>query len=67
MGFDEKLEKIEIVRNKVFFDVLPRKVCVINQKNVDFKKSNIWHFSKKASLLFLMKNGKFTPFCFSAR
>ena len=27
----------------------------------------MWHFSKGVSPLFLMKNGKFTPFCFSAK
>ena len=27
------------------FDVLARKLSILNQKNVDFKTSKIWHFS----------------------
>ena len=55
------------VRKKVFCDVFDRKLSILNQKNVAFKKSKNWYFSKGVSPRFLMKNWKCYPFCFLAK
>ena len=52
----------KIVWKKVVCDVLDGKLSILYQKNVDFKKAKIWHFSKGVSPWFLVKNWKFCPF-----
>ena len=45
----------QILPRKVIFDALDRKLAFLTTKETDFKKSQIFHFSKGVSPLFCAK------------
>ena len=57
----------KIVRNKVFCDLLDRKLANLDQKNIDFKKQNIGIFPKGLVSGFWSKIGKFVPVQFFSK
>ena len=44
-------------QENVFYDIQERKNAFLGQKNKNFKKSKIWHFSKGVKQWFWSKNG----------
>ena len=51
-----------IEKENVFYDILQRKNAFLGYKNMKFKKSNNWHFSKGVNSWFRSKNGHFSKF-----
>lgn len=54
----------------MFFDLVNRKLAILDYKNMDLKKSEILHFSIGVSPWLLVKNWKFLEiyfFCFEAK
>ena len=47
-----------------FYDILERKNTFVGYKNMKFKKSKNWHFSKGVNPWFRSKNGHFSNFLF---
>ena len=52
------------ILEKVFGDVIYRKLAFFDHKNIDLKKSQNLHFSKRVSAWFLVKNFKLVYFLF---
>ena len=48
----------------VFYDIIERKKAFLRYKNIKFKKSKNWHFSKRVNPWFWYKNGHFSNFFF---
>ena len=57
----------KIGQKKVFFDLVDRKLAILDYKNMDLKKSEILHFSKGVSPWLLVKNWKSTLLCFEGK
>ena len=53
-----------IGQENVFYDILERKNALLGYKNMKFKKSKNWHFSKGVNPWFWSKNGHFSNFFF---
>ena len=53
-----------IGQENVFHDILERKSAFLGYKNIKFKKSRNWHFSKGVHPCFWSKNGRFSNFFF---
>ena len=51
-----------IRQENVFYDILERKIAILGYKNIKFKKSKNWHFSKGVNPWFWAKNGHFSNF-----
>ena len=49
-------------QENVFYDILQRKIAILGYKNIKFKKSKNWHFSKGVNRWFWCKNGHFSNF-----
>ena len=47
-----------------FYDIIERKNAFLVYKNLKFKKSKNWHFSKRVNPWFWSKNGHFSNFFF---
>ena len=55
-----------IGKENVFYDILEKKNAIVSYKNMNFKKSKNWHFSKGVNPWFWSKNGHFSNFSFLA-
>ena len=53
---------VNLGKESVFYDILDRKNEFLGYKNKKFKKSKIWHFSKRVSPWFLCQIGHFPTF-----
>ena len=51
-----------IGQENVSFDILERKIAFLGYKNIKFKKSKNWRFSKGVNKRFWYKNGHFSNF-----
>ena len=51
-----------IGQENVFYEILERKNAFLGYKDMKFKKSKSWHFSKGVSPWFWSKNGTFSNF-----
>ena len=49
-----------IGEENVFYDILQRKIAFLGCKNIKFKKSKNWHFSKGVNPWFWSKSGHFS-------
>ena len=49
-------------KGNVFYDILERKIAFLGYKNMKFKTSKRWHFSKGVKQWFWSKNGHFCIF-----
>ena len=54
----------KIRQKKVFSGLVDKKLAIMDYKNVDLKKSKLFHFSKGVSPRFLVKFWKFCSFFF---
>ena len=52
----------KIGKENVSFDILERKIALLGYKNIKFKKSKNWLFSKGINKRFWYKNGHFSNF-----
>ena len=55
-----------IGQENFIYDILERKNDFLGYKNIKFKKSKNWHFTKGVNPWFWSKNGHFFNFSFSA-
>ena len=53
-----------VCHENVFYDILERKNAFLGYKDMKFKKSKNWHFSKGVNTWFWSKNGQFFNFSF---
>ena len=53
-----------IDQENVFYDILEQKIAFLGYKNIKFKQSKNWDFSKGVNPLFWPKNGHFSNFFF---
>ena len=53
-----------IGQENVFYDILEPKNAFLSYKNMKFKKSKNWQFSKGINPWFWSKNGQFSKFFF---
>ena len=51
----------------MFSDLLDRKLAILYYKNIDLKKSKVFHVFNVVSPWFLVKKGKFCPFVFFSK
>ena len=54
----------KIGQNSVFCDLVDRELAILDYKNIDLKKSKIFHSTTGVSSWFLVKNRKFCTFFF---
>ena len=56
--------KSNLDQENVFYNILERKIAILNYKNNKFKKSKNWHFSKRVNPWFWSKKGHFSNLFF---